>query len=986
MAMTPRGLFTPAPPVTGLVRPRLIHALEGTAEARLGLVVAPPGTGKTTLLAHWAATHSFESVAWHRSGPPDAQPGRMLGRFAAAVAAAANKERARSFPELAAMAHALTISLCFVVDDWHLVAGTCAEAELEQLLSLGCPQIHFLLGSRRPPSFNLARSELPSFVKVESDDLRFRAPEVEQLFRTTYKQPLSSAGVYSLTQRTDGWAAALHLFHVATKSRSTVERRRAAESLDPVPRYAHDYLRRHYFADVPPEVERLLRHTCLLERLTQSRCNALLGVPDSGLLLHEAEQLGIVASDDGGTAFRLPEVVRRYLVSTLGNGESAAPEDIRHRTATLLEQEGAHGAALQILAECGDWDHVRATMERAGRRAFRAGRCGWVTRAPEPLIRDDALFALAKARQLLDDGYPEEARMAATALPQTSAVQPWHEAAALLQQAAAEWTGEPRGSSCGPVGILRAALHGSPGSAARSLTKHNGAEDTLARGVALLIAGDQRGALPFLRRCAEQPDDETPAALWAQLALAVFAEEPQISGGDARSEEIDAVQRRAERLGFSWLSRVARGVLCAQLGNAGGQLAVQSAIENCEQDGDGWGAALIATSAALGRLRTGRPDYSALDALADKFRKLEASALEAWALSARALVAAAQDLPEAVEEALAAEAFARTAEVPGARAVAYAALAQLRPEQSSDLMEAAAETAKTAGLVCRPWTWIAMNPGKGIAPTARPQQPAPLTGDPATPGSGPAPPPSLDVRCFGEFSLRANGVDIDLSRVRPQARTVLRILSLHAGRSVHRDRLAATLWADLDGASALHNLQVSVSSLRRALQPAGLAGDCRLLVRRGEAYALVLDERSRVDLLEFDRAVRDAALARSARDSEAAAAILHRALDLYAGEVLPEDGSAEWLSDTRERYRLRAAEGAATLAGLELALGNAAEAAAAAARSVEIDPWRDESWRTLIGIYRSSGDLAAAERAERRYQGMLKALGVPSDPQHRSGK
>ncbi|MFP3460945.1 BTAD domain-containing putative transcriptional regulator [Arthrobacter globiformis] len=895
------------------------------------------------------------------------------------MATAADKERARSFPELAAMAHALTVSLCFVVDDWHVVAGSCAEAELEQLLSLGCPQIHFLIGSRRQPALNLARSELPSFVKVDWDDLRFRAPEVEQLFRTAYKQPLSSAGVCNLTQRTDGWAAALQLFHVATKSRSTVERRRAAESLGPVPQYAHDYLRHHYFAGVPPELERLLRHTCLLEHLTPSRCNALLGVSDSGHLLHEAEKLGVVASDGGGTAFRVPEVVRRYLVSTLGDSESVAPENIRHRTATLLEQEGVHGAALQILSESGDWDHVRAMMERASNRAFRPGTCGWVIAAPESMIRNDPLFALAKARQLLDDGYPEAAYATASELPQTLAAEVPHEAAADLRKAAAEWSGDFRGTSCGPVGLLRAAVHGRPASAARSLSKRNGAADTFARGIALLIAGDQRGAIPFLRRCAEQLYAETPAALWAQLTLAVFAQESSMPGLDARSEEIDAVQRRAERLGFSWLARVAQGALAAQSGNAGYQMAVQSAIEKCEQDGDLWGGALIAAAAALERLRTGRPDYGAFDALTDKFRKLEASALEAWALSARALVAAAQDLPNAIEEALAAEAFARTADVPGARAVAYAALAQLKPEHFADLMETAIETAKTAGLVCRPWTWVAMGSGIGSTPAPRTQQPASLLARAAEAASAFAVPPRLDVRCFGEFSLRADGVGIDLSRVRPQARTVLRILAIHAGRPVHRDRLAATLWADLDAASALHNLQVSVSSLRRALQPAGVAGDCQLLARRGEAYVLVLDERSRVDLLEFDQAVREAAQARSAGDLEGAATYLHRAVDLYAGEVLPEDGSAEWVSDTRERYRLRAAEAAAMLAILELDFGKTTDAAAAAAQSVEIDPWRDESWRTLISVYRSSGDLAAAERAERRYQGMLNALGVSSD-------
>jgi DNA-binding SARP family transcriptional activator len=234
------------------------------------------------------------------------------------------------------------------------------------------------------------------------------------------------------------------------------------------------------------------------------------------------------------------------------------------------------------------------------------------------------------------------------------------------------------------------------------------------------------------------------------------------------------------------------------------------------------------------------------------------------------------------------------------------------------------------------------------------------------------------VGCFGGFALRSDGAVVDLSRVRPQARTVLRILSLNAGRPVHRERLAGILWADLDTPSALHALQVSVSSLRRALQPEGQTEGQQLVVRQGEAYALVLGRGSAFDLAEFDQTLHDASLARSAGDNGAAAEELRRAVRLYSGEVLPEDGPAEWVTDTRERYRLRAAEAAASLAGLELVLGNPADAAAAATRSVEIDPWRDESWRTLVETFRRLGDPAAAERAQRRYELILNSLGVPA--------
>ena len=69
----------------------------------------------------------------------------------------------------------------------------------------------------------------------------------------------------------------------------------------------------------------------------------------------------------------------------------------------------------------------------------------------------------------------------------------------------------------------------------------------------------------------------------------------------------------------------------------------------------------------------------------------------------------------------------------------------------------------------------------------------------------------------------------------------------------------------------------------------------------------------------------------------------------------PEDGPAEWVTGARERYRVRAAEAASSLAHLELHLGERRSAVAAASRAVEIDPWLDESWRTLVTVHRSVG-------------------------------
>ncbi|WP_211879950.1 BTAD domain-containing putative transcriptional regulator [Pseudarthrobacter albicanus] len=972
------------PEVTGLVRPRLIPDFDGTSTARLGLVIAPPGTGKTTLLAQWAAQRS-STVAWYRSSPRDAKPGRMLARFAAALAMAVDDESPRSFPDLELLAGRLERPLVFVVDDLHALAHTCAESELERLLALNSPQVHFLVGSRRPPLFNLARSELPAAVTVSGDDLRFRAAEVDQLFRNTYKQPLSSAGTLNLTLRTDGWAAALHLFHLATKNRSSVERRRAAESLGPASRYVQDYLTHHFLTGVSEDMEVLLRRSCLFDVLTPSRCDALLEGGDSRQLLLRLEQLGVISSEDDGATLRAPEVLRQYFAATLDDTQHSCPDGTRGQAAGILEQEGAFGAALRVLADGKDWDHVRSLLQRAGKNAVQPGACEWAALVPGPLLREDAGCTVARSRQLLDDGCAAAAYRTAAGVPALTSDPGWLALARDLHQSAAVWAGDAPATGPGPAGSLREATHGNPGGVARSRGAPRRPQEFLADGLSRLLAGDQRSSLLALRRCAGRLDDEPGAALAAQLALAVFGPE---SDPDGPAAELDAVQRQAQRRGFTWLARLARGVQAALPGTPGCQDAVRTIIDSCEQRGDEWGAALVAASAALLRLRAGRPDTRGFDAIAVRFRRLDAGALEAWAQSAQALVSATLGLPGAAEEARTAEAFARAAGVPGALAVAYAAMALQRPEHYRELMHAARETGTSAGLVCRPWTWMAMEPHiRAIQHTPKPG-----------PGTGPAESagrdrggrvgrvveavpgatlPSLQVGCFGGFALRSDGIGVDLSKVRPQARTVLRILSVNAGRPVHRERLAGILWADLDTASALHALQVSVSSLRGALQPEGQAEGQQLLVRQGEAYALVLGHGSAFDLADFDQTLHDASLARSAGDHLAAAEELRRAVQLYTGEVLPEDGPAEWVTDTRERYRLRAAEAAASLAGLELVLGNPADATAAATRSVEIDPWRDESWRTLVETFRRLGDPAAAERAQRRYELILNSLGVP---------
>src|SRR4051812_25258472 len=64
----------PAVPPWAVARPRLTSLLDLAVHQRLTTAVAPPGYGKTVLLAQWAAAHPRQRVRWLTLGPDDNDP------------------------------------------------------------------------------------------------------------------------------------------------------------------------------------------------------------------------------------------------------------------------------------------------------------------------------------------------------------------------------------------------------------------------------------------------------------------------------------------------------------------------------------------------------------------------------------------------------------------------------------------------------------------------------------------------------------------------------------------------------------------------------------------------------------------------------------------------------------------------------------------------------------------------------------------------
>jgi DNA-binding SARP family transcriptional activator len=375
----------------------------------------------------------------------------------------------------------------------------------------------------------------------------------------------------------------------------------------------------------------------------------------------------------------------------------------------------------------------------------------------------------------------------------------------------------------------------------------------------------------------------------------------------------------------------------------------------CLSHGDLWGAGLAGLLEGLGALGAGEARASVLEEAGGTFATLAAPGLEAWCLCARALSLAHLRDPDAVATAQLAERSARSAGLRGPQAFAYLAVAAADPVGAREAASWASGIARDTGL---------RMPALGAA-TSGSQPPA---------QEGPDNDDAVVIRCFGGFTLYVRHVRMDLSGVKPRVRKLLHLLALHTEQPVHREVLIESLWPEADPDIGARNLHVAVSSLRQLLA-VGSRGEMIQIVREGEEYRLKLPPGSHADVAAFTGSVEEGRRCRAVGDEARAIASLSAALDLHTGDLLPEDGPAEWVLGHRESLRARAVEAAGALAEL-LITRDVAGAARACERGLSIDRCRDSLWRTLQRAHELAGNYAAAADARQRYERVLADLGV----------
>lgn len=381
------GKVEPPAPRRGAVSRRgLVDRARGDG-ARVVVVTAPPGYGKTTMLAEWASLED-RAVAWASLDRLDDDPGALLTLLALAcarvspeVAAVSAEMRGtgaamlgRSAPLLAAALTRTATPFVLFVDDLHEAGSVACRDALEIVLDGVPPGSQVVVASRRTPGHGARRRVEGDLVEIGPDDLRVDVDGAREIFRAAGAVP--DAGIDAVVERCEGWPTGVFLCALLVRDGED------PASLTGTDRFVADYLYRECMTTLPAQTQHFLRATAVLDQLSAPTCDAVLGTTDAAARLRELEDasLFLVPLDHHRGWFRYHPLFREFLLAELGRVEPDAVAPLHRRAAAWHVEEGIEARAVEHLLAAGDVEEAAVLVGRLALSTYQDGGVAVVTR------------------------------------------------------------------------------------------------------------------------------------------------------------------------------------------------------------------------------------------------------------------------------------------------------------------------------------------------------------------------------------------------------------------------------------------------------------------------------------------------------------------------------------------------------------------------------------------------------------------------------
>ena len=412
-------------------RPNLMSYLARTA-TKLVLVAAPPGFGKTTLVAQWrASAMEHRAFAWVSLDRGDDDPGRLWSHIVHSLQRACPElngdEILRALrtqmPEITGTALPMLVNelaklstpVVLVLDDYHVITErSCHDQTAFGLLHLP-PSAEIVLITRADPPLPVARLRAAGeMLEIRVPELRFTPSEAAALVRNVSGLELSERDLAVLLERTEGWPAGLYLAALSLSgdpSPSAFIRQFTGDN-----RFIVDFLAEEVLSRQPSEIRQFLERTAILGRFCAPLCDAVVGSANAAEIIDvlERENLFLVPLDDNRQWYRYHHLFAQALRSQLARTEPDIGPTLHARASAWYRLSGSTDEAIGHALAGGDTAGAVDLIAHHWFAYVDSGRAatvlGWMRSLGDDRIAAHPLAAHSAAWLAALSGEPESVR------------------------------------------------------------------------------------------------------------------------------------------------------------------------------------------------------------------------------------------------------------------------------------------------------------------------------------------------------------------------------------------------------------------------------------------------------------------------------------------------------------------------------------------------------------------------------------------------
>lgn len=318
-------------PQTGkqIIERERLNAILLQSTAKLIVVQAPAGYGKTTFLSSWFQQLET-AVAWYTVDQTDNDLNRYWKYLIHAIGHSLQPEAASRInsilhaqPQLPleflvdSLLYELSLStkkIHIMIDDYHHIHNIAIHQAMTRLIDFLPENCFIYLTSRSTISLPIAKWRLNHcLLEIGLEQLLFTYEEIKEFYKNLNKK-LDVKVFQKVFEITEGWPTGLQLTNLADFH--NVEKELKESNL-----YVFQYLMSEVFSKLAPSLQIFLLYTSLLEQLTADTCNVLTNRTDAQLVLLELDQQGLFISrvEAKEQVFRYHNLFREALRQELSN-------------------------------------------------------------------------------------------------------------------------------------------------------------------------------------------------------------------------------------------------------------------------------------------------------------------------------------------------------------------------------------------------------------------------------------------------------------------------------------------------------------------------------------------------------------------------------------------------------------------------------------------------------------------------------------------